>query len=148
MNLLDTEDFVDFVIQNYRNVEKIVEIGIGAYPSVAVRLKKLLPSIHLIVTDIDREKLAKIKEKYTNLEPVYDDIFTPQLNLYSGAELIYSIRPPPELVPEIRKLALTLGSDLLIRPYFNEEGDYDYSSLDGWQLTTHKRAIFYVLKSK
>ena len=146
MRLLDTEDFVDFVIKNYSNVEKIVEVGVGAYPYVAMRLKELLPSVSVIVTDIDRVKLATIKEECVELEPVYDNIFEPQLMFYVGADLIYSIRPPPEMVPEIMKLALKVGSDLLIRPYFNDEGDYDYPKLCGWQLTAHKRAIFYLYK--
>lgn len=148
MNLLDTKDLVDFVIKNYSNVERIVEIGVGAYPSVAVHLKKLLPSVSVIVTDIDRVQLATIKEAYVELEPVYDNIFEPQLTVYRGADLIYSIRPPPEMIPEIMKLAVKVGSDLLIRPYFDDEGAYDYPKLDGWQLTTHKRAIFYLLKKE
>ena len=146
MKLLDTEDLVDFVIKNYSNVERIVEIGVGAYPSVAVRLKELLPSVSVIVTDIDRMKLATIKEEYVELEPVYDDIFEPQLMIYAGADLLYSIRPPPEMIPEIMKMALNVGSDLLIRPFFNDEGDYEYPKLRGWRLTNHKRAIFYLLK--
>ena len=148
MQLLDTEDLVDFVIRNYNNVERIVEIGIGAYPYVAMYLKELLPSVHIIVTDIDRVKLATIKKECIELEPVYDDIFKPQWMFYAGADLLYSIRPPPEMIPEIMKLALKVGSDLLIRPLFNDEGDYDYPKQRGWRLTNYKRAIFYLLKKQ
>lgn len=146
LQLFDTEDLVDFFIKNYSHVDRIVEVGIGAYPHVAIRLKKLLPSVNVIVTDIDKVKLATIKKEYVELEPVYDDIFEPQWIIYAGADLLYSIRPPPEMIPEIMKMALNVGSDLLIRPFFNDEGDYEYPKLRGWRLTNYKRAIFYLLK--
>ena len=148
MELPDTEDLVDFIITNYSTARSIVEIGIGSYPFVAVRLKKLLPSVRIVVTDVDRVKLATIKEKHSELEPVYDNIFEPQLSVYHETDFIYSIRPPPEMIPEILKLALNVGVDLLIRPFFGDEGGYDYSKVQGWTLTAHKRAIFYLVKKQ
>ncbi len=146
MRLSDTEDLADFIAENYKNAEKIVEIGVGAYPWVAKRLKERLPNARVVVTDTDEEKLAYAKKVCPELEPVLDDILNPQVKVYEGADLIYSIRPPPELISEILKLVLKIGCGLLIRPYPGEEGGYDYPKRHGWRLVSHGRATFYWLK--
>ena len=43
-----------------------------------------------------------------------DDIFAPDLSLYSGVDLIYSIRPGVEMVPSLIDLAEKVGCDLLV----------------------------------
>ena len=50
------------------------------------------------------------------------------------------------MISEILKLAIKVGVDLLIRPFFGDEGGYDYSKFQGWTLTAHKRAVFYFRK--
>jgi uncharacterized UPF0146 family protein len=146
LRLPETEDFAQFIAGKYNNAKRIVEIGVGSYPWVAERVKELLPAASVIVTDTEREKLAQIRWKCPALEPIHDDVYEPQLKVYDGADLIYSIRPPPELIPEILKLASRVGCGLLIRPYFDEEGGYDYPQRCGWRLTSHRRAIFYWMK--
>jgi len=49
-----------------------------------------------------------------------DDIFDPTPELYRGACLIYSIRPPVEMQPAMGRLALSIGADLIIRPLGDE----------------------------
>lgn len=93
-SLPDNEDIVNFIVTNYGSAKKIVEIGVGANPLVAKRIKVCLPSTKVVVTDIDREKLIYTKNAYPELEPVYDNILRPQMEVYIGADLIYSLRPP------------------------------------------------------
>lgn len=148
MELLDTEDLAHFIVENYRNAGKIVEVGVGAYPWVAKRLKEQLPDTTIIVTDVDTERLTQAKEACPGLELACDNVLEPRPEVYEGADLIYSIRPLPELVPEIFRLALRVGCDLLIRPYSDEEGGYDYPKSRGWRLTSRGRAFFYWLKKE
>lgn len=146
LRLPDAEDLAHFIARNYNDAKRIVEIGVGAYPWVAKRVKELLPAAGVIVTDIDEDKIIQVRREYPTLEPVRDDVFEPLLKVYEGADLIYSIRPPTEMIPEILKLASRIGCDLLIRPYSDEEGGYDYPKRHGWRLTSYKRATFYWLK--
>jgi len=67
------------------------------------------------------------------------------MKVYEKTDLIYSLRPPPEMVREIMKLASKVGCDVLIRPYPDEEGGYSYPMSEGWRLITHGRAVFYWL---
>ncbi|MCK4952769.1 hypothetical protein KAS14_03210 [Candidatus Bathyarchaeota archaeon] len=145
-SLPDNEDIVNFIVTNYGSAKKIVEIGVGANPLVAKRIKVCLPSTKVVVTDIDREKLIYTKKAYPELEPVYDNILRPQMEVYIGADLIYSLRPPTELVSEIFQLASRISCDVLIRPFFNEEGGYDYPKRHGWKFKSHGQAILYWLK--
>ena len=146
LSLPDNEDIVNFILTNYRNAKKIVEIGVGANPSIAKRIKLFLPNTKVIVTDIDREKLVYIKKAYPKLESVYDNILKPQMEVYIGADLIYSIRPPTELVSEIYTLSSRISCDVLIRPFFSEEGGYDYPKRYGWKFKSHGQATLYWLK--
>ncbi|MEM3653943.1 MAG: UPF0146 family protein, partial [Candidatus Bathyarchaeia archaeon] len=94
MGLIDSKDIVDFIVTNYKHAKKIVEVMIGNHPWIAIGIKKRLPNVELLVTDIDLEKLKDIKTKFPFLKCISDDIMLPSLNLYEGADLIYAIRPP------------------------------------------------------
>jgi hypothetical protein len=148
LELKDTRDLAQFIVKNYGDANKIIEIGVGAYPLVAKRLKRALPQTRVVVTDTNIEVLTCAKKIHPELDAVYDNLFKPRQNVYEGAELIYSIRPPFELVLEIVKLSLKIGCDVLIRPYSGEEGGYDYPKRHNWRLITHGKAIFYLLKNK
>lgn len=102
--LPDTLDIVRYIAENYSGAEKIVEIGIGAEDSVYKALKQ----------EIDAEIIAV--DLQSSGQTLFDDIFKPELDKYPGASLIYSIRPNPELIPALGKLAQAVGADLLIRP--------------------------------
>jgi uncharacterized protein len=49
-----------------------------------------------------------------------DDIFSPRLELYLGASLLYSIRPPLEMQLAMGLLAAKIGADVLVRPLMDE----------------------------
>lgn len=143
---IEAEDLADFIVENYNGSDAIVEVGVGAYPLVAKHVKKRLPHTKIIVTDINKDWIKRAEKEHPSLKSIYDDAFKPELRVYEGVDLIYSIRPPIEMVFELFKLASKIGSDLLIRPYLNEEGDYDYPKEHGWRLIRHRRATLYMLK--
>lgn len=143
--LYDTEDLVEFIARRYRKAKKIVEVGVGAYPWIAKGVKERLPGVEVVVTDTNEETLAIAKKAYPEIKTVLDDILKPRLKIYEKADLIYSLRPPPEMVHDILELASKVGCDVLIRPFSDEEGGYAYSKEEGWRLMTHGRAVFYWL---
>lgn len=49
-----------------------------------------------------------------------DDIFSPRMELYREARLIYSIRPPLEMQLAMGVVAADVGADLLVRPLMDE----------------------------
>jgi uncharacterized UPF0146 family protein len=148
LELIDSKDIVDFIVSNYKYAKKIVEVMIGNYPWIAVSIKKRLPNVELLVTDIDPEKLGDIKIKFPFLICVNDDITLPSLNLYKGADLIYAIRPPPELINEIVKLGTSIKSDVLIRSYSNETCGFEFERRKGWIKIKHGYAILNLLRNK
>jgi len=143
MRLLDTWDIADFIARNYTLAEKIIEVGVGAYPWVAQKVKENLPDSLVVVTDTDREKLSHAQQVCSELTCVQDNILKPNLKVYAGADLIYSLRPPPELVSGIFTVALRVGCAVLIRPLSHEEDGYDFKKRQGWRLISHGRAILH-----
>jgi len=146
LKLSDTEDIADFIVKNYGSAKKIVEVGVGAYPWVAKIVKECLSNIIVVVTDVDGDKLASVRDVCPELVLASNNILKPQLKVYDGADLIYSLRPPTELVSEIFNLALRVGCDILIRPYSHEEGGYDYPKRLGWKYVSYRKAALYWLK--
>jgi uncharacterized UPF0146 family protein len=102
--LPDTPDIVQYITANYRDAGKIVEIGIGAEDSVYKALKKVIDA-EIIAVDV--QPSSEIR---------FDDVFKPEREKYRSASLIYTIRPNPEIIPRIQKIAQAAGADLLIRP--------------------------------
>ena len=107
-------EIAEFILGRYPSAKKIVEIGVGWSPYTALQLKSKLPEAELIVTDVN-EQVAKQLLKY-GLKAFIDDVSNPRVELYEGADLIYSIRPPFELIPKIIKLGEIVASDVLIAP--------------------------------
>lgn len=122
------KDFSEYIIANYKDASLIVEVGMGGFPLVALTLKEHL-NMDIIMTDI----------KPYHDEVVVDDITNPNLDIYSGATLIYSIRPPEELQNHIKKVAESVGADLIIKPLSTEFINSDASL----KLINYKKAIFY-----
>lgn len=96
-----------------RHYGRVVEIGIGSYPRVALALQAR--GLDVMATDI--------QPQFVGFPVEFDDITSPRLELYEGAEAIYSVRPPPELVPLLRRLANRLTLDLIIKPLAAEPVD-------------------------
>jgi hypothetical protein len=101
-----------FIQNNYSTT--VVEVGCGRYSAIAQALR---PFFKVTATDI----LEK-QDIDSRMKPIYvkDDIWSPDLGLYRGAHLIYSVRPPLEIQPSIVDLAERLGADALIKPFGSE----------------------------
>lgn len=105
--LRGADDLADFILQNYPG--KVVEVGAGFVADVALRLTPL----RLVITDREKRDLEGI--------PVQaDDIFSPSLEIYRGASLIYSLRPPLEVQLAMGDVARQAGADLLVLPLGDE----------------------------
>ncbi|RMF91804.1 MAG: hypothetical protein D6733_00145 [Methanobacteriota archaeon] len=102
--LPDHKDIAGYILSNYGDAGKIVEVGIGAEDSLFRELARK-KGLEVLATDI-----APIAGAYR------DDAREPDMAIYRGADLIYSIRPPPELIPHLERIADHVGASLLIRP--------------------------------
>ena len=122
-----------YIAENYP-AAKIVEVGVGHVPDVAVELKRLSSSCKVIVTDVQEQ--VGLPESITF---VRDDVTKPDLRVYRGAALIYAVRPPPELQPYMLKLARRVGAKLLVKPLAGES-----LALKGGRLTNYCGVSFYV----
>jgi len=108
-SLRGAEDLAEFIGQNYQG--RIVEVGAGRVLDVARLL--LARGLEVVLTDREERQLDNICiEK--------DDIFAPRMELYRGASLLYSIRPPLELQIAMGDVAAQVGADVLIRPLQDE----------------------------
>ncbi len=132
--ILDYQDIAEYIIKNYSN--KVVEIGVGSLPQVAVLLKDKLD---VVVTDVN-------EQEYLDIRFYKDDIFAPDIGIYKNASLIYSIRPPIDLQEAIAKTAREVGADLLIRPFGNEKADLS-RYFKNCALVNYKKARFYLYRS-
>jgi uncharacterized UPF0146 family protein len=99
---------VDYIAHRH---EYCAEIGVGHFPDVALALLKA--GVRVFATDIRRFR-------HDGLEVVVDDITAPNKFLYAGVDLIYSIRPPVELVPYMERLAKDIGTALVVKPLSSE----------------------------
>ncbi len=129
----DYRDISEYIIKNYKN--KVIEVGVGSMPQVALELKD---TMEVIVTDIN-------EQDYAGVRFCRDDIFAPDMSIFSNATLIYSIRPPIDIQEAMARTAKKAGSDLLIRPFGNEKADLDRIS-SSCRLVNYKKARFYVYK--
>ncbi|MGF7117815.1 UPF0146 family protein [Methanobacterium oryzae] len=126
------EDFIQYIINNYADADKIVEVGVGKFHKVASTLSQTLKTC-IVMTDI--------KPSYNEI--IQDDICNPDLKIYDGSSLIYSIRPQPELQPYILKVAEEVGADLIIKPFSTE-----FINSNKMKLINYKRATFYKISYK
>lgn len=130
----DHEDIAEYILKNYRN--KVVEIGVGSLPHVALLLKDKLD---VVVTDVN-------EQNYSGVRFYMDDIFAPDIGIYKNASLIYSIRPPIDLQEAMAKTAKEVGADLLIRPFGDEKADLS-KYFKNYALVNYKKARFYLYRS-
>jgi uncharacterized UPF0146 family protein len=92
-----------YIAKHYRDV---VEVGVGPNFTAAELIS--LSGVKVRCTDI------KQQEPPADLLFFPDDVFSPDIALYSGAELVYSIRPAEEMMPSLLGLARRLNCDLLV----------------------------------
>ena len=98
------DGLVEYISGRYA---RAVEIGIGHFPDVAYSL--IDRQVDLLATDI-------LPFEYSGLRVVTDDITAPDLDVYKGVNVLYSMRPPAELVPYMVRLAEKISSDLIVKP--------------------------------
>ncbi len=124
----DYKDFAEYIVNNYPDAKRVLEIGVGKDSSVLKELKK--SGLDVLAVDINPD----------NPETIYDDVVVPKINLYRDADLIYSIRPPLELYPYLEKLAKNINVPLLIRPLLT-----DHLGVNERQhiLRNYKKSVFY-----
>uniref|UniRef100_A0A7C3ZF25 UPF0146 protein ENR21_04445 n=1 Tax=Archaeoglobus fulgidus TaxID=2234 RepID=A0A7C3ZF25_ARCFL len=99
-----------YIAENYRG--KVVEVGIGRFTAVAEFLAKM--GFNVVVTDIIRRNVPEGCVFYL------DDITNPNLQIYEGASLIYSLRPPPEIFSAILRVSRKVGADCIIKPLYGD----------------------------
>ena len=127
------DDFADYILDTVGDEKvKIAEVGIGKFDQIARKLS-CRKNITLIKTDILPKDSTVIR----------DDITNPNMELYEGTDIIYSIRPPSELQPHLVRLAVKIGAQLIIKPLTNEDLNTGRVKM---KLKNHNRASFYILK--
>jgi uncharacterized protein len=108
-SLRGAKDLSAYIAQNYRG--RVVEVGAGFYADVALDL--VARGLEVVLTDKEGRLLSGLKV-------LKDDIFSPRLELYLGASLLYSIRPPLEMQIAMGLVAAEVGADVLVRPLMDE----------------------------
>ncbi len=101
-------DLARFILARYSG--KVVEVGVGGVPEVALLLA---PHMEVLATDKKARTIG-------GLAVVADDIFSPNMDFYRGASLLYSIRPPLEMQIAMGRLAFDLVADVIVRPLNDE----------------------------
>lgn len=144
MNLIDAETIAEYIASNYKNSRKIVEVGIGRFPEIAIGLKRKIPEAEIIVTDINPHVLEPIS-KYHCIKTAVDDIISPNIRIYEDSDLIYSIRPPPEFQHYLLKLAKIVKADLLLRLLTNEPLCINHPN---HKIINYKNIVLHVFKIK
>jgi len=107
-------DLAEYIRKNYSG--RVVEVGAGHVPDVALSLMQSSGDRQVVVTDKEERSLGALSVEK-------DDLFSLRLDLYQGASLLYSIRPPLELQLAMGALARQIGADVLIRPLADEIAD-------------------------
>ena len=103
------------------------EIGVGHFPDVGLNLLK--KGLRVFATDVK-------PFLYDGLDVFVDDVTHPDLSLFTGVEIVYSVRPPLELVPYMERLSKQVLADLAVKPL--------YSEYPGWQLTGTGKVAFFL----
>lgn len=115
---------------NEKSSCKVVEIAIGNFFAVANYLKN---------NNSENIDFNAIDINPGNFNIVFDDITDPNMEIYDGADIIYSIRPPQELQPYISDIVTKTGAILIIKPLFNEDLNLNLPM----KLVNYKKAVFY-----
>src|SRR5712692_1759632 len=113
------EQLSKYIRDSYPKAGKIVEVGVGHRINIAIEVKMRLPQAEVIVTDTDESWIRS--RRTPKVRAIVDDVTSPRLSIYEGAELVYSLHPPVELVPALVSLAENVNSDLLVVPVADEQ---------------------------
>ena len=88
------------------NYTRAIEVGIGRNEEAA----KIVSTAGALIRCTD----VKTPGVSGSLPFSQDDIFSPDDSLYTGAEVIYAIRPAPEMIPPLIELARRINADLIV----------------------------------
>jgi len=86
--------------------QSAAEVGAGNNFIAAEMLRDA--GLKVFCTDIQSPRIT------TDIPFFIDDLFFPDISLYQGVEVIYSIRPGEEMMPVLIRLARHLDVDLLV----------------------------------
>lgn len=128
--------FTEYIINNYSNSKKIVEVGVGRIIEPSNILKETLNNTIINLVDIHP----------ANDEIIQEDIYQPTDEIYENANLIYSIRPPEELQEAIVNLGIKYNANIIIKPLFTEEINVNLQNK--LKLVNYKKTAFYEYKRK
>jgi uncharacterized UPF0146 family protein len=142
MKLIDTENIIEYITSNYSKSRKIVEVGVGRFPEIAIGLKGKLPEAEIIVTDVNPHILEQMS-KYHGIKTAVDDVISPNMRIYKGSDLMYSIRPPPELQYYLLRIAEIVKADLILRLLMNEPLCIDHPR---HKVINYKKAVLHLFK--
>ncbi|MDO8872772.1 MAG: UPF0146 family protein [Methanoregula sp.] len=105
---MDDYKHIEKCIGNYiaSHYTRAIEIGIGRNEEAA----KIVSSAGALIRCTDVKAIG-ISD---GLPFFKDDIFSPDNSLYTGAEVIYAIRPAPEMISPLIELAGRINADLIV----------------------------------
>ena len=101
---------------------KHIETCIGEYiakhytDAIEVGIGKNTEAARILLNAGTRVRCTDVKDREVP-EWLYftsDDIFSPDISLYKGADVIYAIRPAIEMIPPLLELAQTINCDLIV----------------------------------
>ena len=102
------ERIAGYIAGHYKSV---VEVGVGRNTVTSTILKEM--GIDVTATDIRECPDCRVKF-------FRDDITSPELSIYADADLIYSVRPGVEMIPDLIKTAKAADADLIVYHLGNE----------------------------
>ena len=76
-----------------------------------------------------------------NEDIIEDDVFNPNMSIYENADILFSIRPPAEILDAIMKIRDKVNATLIIKPLFNEDLNIKTQKM---KLKNYNRASFYI----
>jgi uncharacterized UPF0146 family protein len=105
---MDNHKHIETCIGNYiaSNYTRAIEIGIGRNEEAA----KIVSSIGSLIRCTDIKALGISGDLHFSR----DDIFSPDISLYTGADVMYSVRPAVEMIPPLIELAARINADLIV----------------------------------
>jgi len=118
------EDLAGYIAGRYK---RSAEIGIGHFPDLAFALRDR--GVRVFGTDI-------FPFSYKGLRFVIDDITRPDISLFYDVDLIYSMRPPPEIVYYMDRLAKRLSASVIVKPLSSE-------FVEGRKIVRHENTTFF-----
>ena len=144
--LKQAEEIAEYISQTYFYARKVIELGIGFSPWVAIKLRQLLPETEIYVVDKNPAALRELKDP--TLKPIEDDLFRPKIENYLGADLLYSIHPPLELLDPMKALAEKLRAPLLVKPLSEDAYLYGFHYWKRVRLSTCVLFLWNTMKDR